>query len=268
MTADALLSKHQGLPILCLPTTNKDHEHQQQNKSLSKSTGGRLKEIAFTTYDDAVHENGQTVMTRLSSSSLPRLVTGLYQCQGVHLRPLPAAQQDLKGNARSVVLTFYCDDVEERLEQLIQTNEENNNNNSNDSTTFVQYRFGKIGFTGQGRGQVRVEAHSHNNHNTTNDNKSQTQSINFLPGLDVRWCESTKPTSMFNEAHEAMLASSLNELQSTNVLGGGKHNNNNDDERIGAADCWVEVRNMVKNPKGFLPRKGQRIATAPPSYPE
>ena len=296
MTVDTLLAKHQGLPILNLPpkddneaiTTNSGDRQEQKQQSQPpnhKSGGGRLKEIAFTTYDDAVYDNGQTVLTRLSSSSLPRLVTGLYQWSnntatssnsnskgGVHLRPLPAAQQDLKGNARSVVLTFDCDDVEEQLEQLIQTNENNNNNDNN--STFTQYRFGKIGFTGQGRGQVRVEAHSHDTKDNNENNKSQSQSINYLPGLDVRWCESTKPTSMFNEAHEAMLASSLAELQSTNVFGSKRDHNANanandtDDERIGAADCWVEVRNMVKNPKGFLPRKGQRIATAPPSYPE
>eukprot|EP00980_Cylindrotheca_fusiformis_P018943 scaffold6331_cov195-Cylindrotheca_fusiformis.AAC.7 len=80
-----------------------------------------------------------------------------------------------------------------------------------------------------------------------------------LLGLDIRLCSSADVTSAFCEAQDSLLAGSLNELQSTNtLLAAGEEGK--DDERIGEADCWVEVRANLKSPSGYLTRSvGSRV---------
>jgi hypothetical protein len=86
-------------------------------------------------------------------------------------------------------------------------------------------------------------------------------------GLDVRYCPRTATSSTFSEAQESLLAGSLDELQSTNILVSGAENVKSDD-RIGNGDCWVEVRASLKRPSNFLQRtksstRRQKVAKIP-----
>ena len=89
------------------------------------------------------------------------------------------------------------------------------------------------------------------------------QWMQYKYGLDVRLCPSTIRESMFCEAQESMLAGSLEELQSTRVL--GSKSQHDDDPRTNNMDCWVEVRANLKRPSGyFQPSKTTpRFAKAP-----
>ena len=275
ITADALLKRHRGLPVLDLEFARELDPDTSATTTSTDNGTTRLKEIAFTISDDAVYEDGSTLPSRLSQSHLARPVTGVYEwpnpaseTRGLLLRPLPAAQRDLKGSFRSVVLTFHCDTVddiilEEQQARLLTASTDTTTNTTNNNAK-TRHSLSKIGFTGQRRGQLRVHA----THNSNNHSKS-TPLLDSLPGLDIRWCDSTQPTSMFHEASESLLASSLQELQSPNVLKGtGPREPGLDDIKHGASDCWMEVRTMVKNPRGLVRGKGPKIATAPPSYPE
>jgi len=306
MTADSLLKNNQGLPVLDVDehynvsgnnnttyiatqnnTNNDDGGGNNNNIRSSDNSSGRLKEVAFTFYDDAIYPDGTDLMTKLSLlPNLSRPVTGVYEwpnnnsngnnnnnqqqnasSTGVCLRPLPTAHRDFQASSRSIVLSFHCDSVEEQQQQL--------ENNSDDTKENIHWS--KIGFTGlhQKRGQLRLHAVSNNNNNNI---------IDYLPGLDIRWCEALQPSSMFNEAQEALLASSLMELQSPNVLlkqkkEGGTATITSTPGKQDNSDCWVEVRTMMQNPRGFWGNSGRRgrsssssggprVATAPPSYPE
>ena len=85
--------------------------------------------------------------------------------------------------------------------------------------------------------------------------------------VDIRLCPATKPSSMFAEAQESLLASSLSELQSKHVL---THHSAKDtaaadreaDPKTNNMDCWVEFRANIRNPKGFLPRQSASPRTA------
>ncbi|CAB9520204.1 expressed unknown protein [Seminavis robusta] len=258
ITSEALLSRHQGLPILELDS----HSSGSPSASASTSTtdSNYLKEVAFTMYDDATYEDGSSVLDKLAN--LHRPVTGVYQfpthSQALCMRPLPAAKQDLRGPP--LVLTFHCQDVQEQIVHVQNSHNDNHNNSFN-----VQWA--KIGFRGHmSGGQLRFLATSKENSH-----------FPLLSGLDIRWCDATNQSSVFHEAQEALLASSLPELQSTNVLKGtGKQQAGAEDQRIGSSDCWVEVRTMVQNPRGFMANANNtgsgsgkpKVATAPPSYPE
>ncbi|KAL9181369.1 hypothetical protein ACHAXT_010174 [Thalassiosira profunda] len=82
-------------------------------------------------------------------------------------------------------------------------------------------------------------------------------------------------SSSFDEAQDSLLAGSLAELQSTHVVSEGKRGGTDTvagDPKIGHADCWIETRQTVKRPSGFVSslfrRKpsGNRIAK-PPDIP-
>ena len=53
------------------------------------------------------------------------------------------------------------------------------------------------------------------------------------------------------------MAGSLGELQSTNALLSGAEPGS-DDDKLGNADCWVEVRANMKKPSGYLRRAGSK----------
>lgn len=82
---------------------------------------------------------------------------------------------------------------------------------------------------------------------------------NDMRGIDVRFCSSYKPSSMFCEAQESLLASSLDELQSTNVL----KSTGKVDPRTLQTDCWVEFRANISRPMGYLKKTQPKIAKAP-----
>eukprot|EP00536_Pseudo-nitzschia_multiseries_P017450 jgi/Psemu1/321182/estExt_fgenesh1_pm.C_15560003 len=86
------------------------------------------------------------------------------------------------------------------------------------------------------------------------------------PGVDVRYCPRTEVSSAFSEAQDSLLAGSLEELQSTNVLASTREGES--DVRIGNGDCWVEVRANLRRPSKLLRRSKssqgkQRIAKIP-----
>jgi hypothetical protein len=262
LTAPMVLNQQYGLPVLELPsssdtgTTNDSASAASVPQSTSSSSSSpRWKEIAFTMDDEAQYTDGSTVLSKLSDSGLTRPVTGLYEwptsnsssTKGLYVRPIPTAQVDFKGQFQSVVLTFQTPSVHDVLEQH-RTSSTNNNN--------WQLQWHKIGFTGHRNGQLRLQA-------TCTQN---TTLQNILPGLDVRFCDTDQPSSVFNEAGEALLASSVDELQSPNVLK-SKADPGIVDDKMGSADCWIEVRTMARNP-GLYNKRPHKIATAPPSYPE
>ena len=221
-----------------------------QNQSKSGIRG--IRELVIPIFDSS------GIQSQLSSCSvLTRPKIGLYQWpagnnennNGLVIRPLPSAAEDRELSPPSLV--FQCDNLEEYCADII------GKSNGNGETRTV---IAKVGFSGCGRGGQFMMRN------------------NLLNGLDIRLCEATELSSSFAEAQEALLAASLDELQSVNVMneGGddGKHKNGRSqqeggsDAMNGLGDCWVEFRANVKNPGGFFGRKGgiaggERRAKAP-----
>lgn len=228
LTTYDLLGIGGGLPLLRAI----DSTLASDNTSASSDRG--LKEVALPHFDDAVYDDGRSLLSTLSESSLHRPAVGLYQFKqrGLALRPLPAATEDRVLPAPSFV--FRCSDLEEPLEGGAST--------------------GKIGFSGTSRrGQLMV-AHPD------------------LPGLDLRLTDLMEYSSNFAEAQEALMAGSLQELQNENVLlegGEGRQSNAKSDFMDGVGDCWAEFRANIKQPSGFIKRnpsesvKVAKIAKAP-----
>jgi hypothetical protein len=186
---------------------------------------GELKEVAIPAYDDATYPNGTTFLSNFSQSPLVRPVVGLYQFpSGMCLRPLPAAKEDRQLSPPSLI--FHTDTLKGLSEE----------------ESIVS---GKIGYSGNGRGQIMVRHRD-------------------LQGLDVRFCENPKYSSMFSEAQESLLAGSLSELQSKHVLGGMK---GQADPKINRADCWAEFRANLSRPAGFVPGSRQPRIAKPPDIP-
>jgi len=213
------------LPFLALPVKEKD---APQPESRNPLTG--LKEIAVPAYDFAAYPDGSNLLTRLSSSDLPRPKTGLYEWASTRIRPLPTGSEDQPLPPPSLI--FHCNSLEDVSVQ------------EHGAVT------SKIGFGGLGSGQLIV---LHKD----------------LPGLDLRFCSCTEAASSFAEAQESLLAASLADLQSANILLTGDEKAKAD-ERVGQGDCWVEFRANLKKPVGFWRRYGigkskstHRIAKAP-----
>jgi hypothetical protein len=213
------------LPFLAFPEKDK---FAPQLESSNPSTG--LKEIAVPAFDFAVYPDGSSLLTRLSSSGLPRPKTGLYEWTSTCIRPLPSGSEDQRLPPPSLI--FHCDSLEDVSVE------------EHGAVT------SKIGFGGLGNGQLIV-FHK------------------YLLGLDLRYCASTEASSSFAEAQESLLAASLADLQSTNtLLAGGEEAKA--DERVGHGDCWMEFRANIKEPAGFWRRyvmakskSKNRIAKAP-----
>lgn len=193
-----------------------------------------LKEVAVPFFDFAEYTNGTSFLSQFSKAR--RLQVGLYQWgdSGTRIRPLPAASEDRRLPPPSLI--FHCNDFTQIAAD----------------TTGA--RIAKIGYGGNRVGQLMLE---HDD----------------LLGLDIRFCSSISASSAFSEAQDSLLAGSLDELQSTNTLlaGGEKVK---DDDRIGEADCWVEVRANLKSPSGFLKRavrsepSNQRRLASPVNTPD
>lgn len=198
----------------------------------SKKQG--LKEIAIPHSDDAVYPDGRTFLSTLSESSLHRPVVGLYQFKkGLAVRPLPTGTDDHFIPTPSFV--FKCENMKESISIM----------RSKGVVT------AKIGFSGTSqRGQIMVHHPD-------------------IPGLDLRLTDSIVHSSSFSESQEALLAGSLDGLQSENVLleGGAEGREKaKSDPMTGVGDCWVEFRATMKQPSGFFKNgsKGRlRTAKAP-----
>jgi hypothetical protein len=215
--------QHKRLPLL-------DWENEvvacETSAPSSGWNAGELKEIVIPAYWGDSYADQRTLFTSLEDSRhLTRPVTGLYQLpkSRVCIRPLPMAKEDR--NVPSPSLIFHSEDLE-NAGML----------NKDDATTKAV----KIGYTGRAaRGQLILLG-------TTSEST----------GVDIRLCSAKKPSSMFAEAQESLLASSLSELQSTRVL---THRETaatgESDPNINKMDCWVEFRANMRNPKGFLPHQ-------------
>jgi hypothetical protein len=186
-----------------------------------------LKEVVVPFFDFAEYADGSRFFSHFAKARRP--VVGVYQWGdcATRIRPLPTASEDIRLPPPSLV--FHCNDLE-KIEP----------ENSGARTA-------KIGYTGNKMGQLMLQHED-------------------LLGLDIRFCSSTKVSSAFSEAQDSLLAGSLNELQSTNTLSVDGEKVKYDD-RIGQADCWVEVRANLKSPSGFFKRPAgsvpskQRVAS-------
>eukprot|EP00568_Trieres_chinensis_P000660 CAMPEP_0183297022 /NCGR_PEP_ID=MMETSP0160_2-20130417/4406_1 /TAXON_ID=2839 ORGANISM="Odontella Sinensis, Strain Grunow 1884" /NCGR_SAMPLE_ID=MMETSP0160_2 /ASSEMBLY_ACC=CAM_ASM_000250 /LENGTH=396 /DNA_ID=CAMNT_0025458747 /DNA_START=172 /DNA_END=1362 /DNA_ORIENTATION=- len=228
-----------SLPLLELPCRSGEKVKLRQCDTESRSHGSslsfRLREVVLPYFDDENSHSGSSVASAFFRSSLSRPMVGLFQWpksnnSGIVFRPLPAAREDLTLTSPSLV--FQCpslDSAKSRIENC-------------GATT------AKVGFRGDGKcGQLLVKHH-------------------LLSGLDFRLCEATSLSTTFAEAQESLLAGSLADLQSSNVLaeGGNQRHSGEDfarsDVMNGLGDCWVEFRANVRKPSGFF-RKAKVFET-------
>jgi hypothetical protein len=225
-TKTKLPNSHERLPILDIQDTliQNDSIGVVSNVDLPEAPSaphwdiGDLKEIVVPTYwSDTYSHNNATLLSTLSNTcQLRRPVTGLYQLSPFSklcIRPLPMAQEDRR--VLTPTLVFHCDD--HGMDQLQSL-----------STDVV-----KIGYTGQNRnGQLMIP-------NILSNSNS----------LNVRLCSTPNRSSMFAEAQDSLLASSIHELQSQDVLASSPV----PDPRTNQTDCWVEFRATLRRPLGFVP---------------
>ncbi|KAL7435415.1 hypothetical protein ACHAXH_006388 [Discostella pseudostelligera] len=257
-------------PILDLtplfPSNAKDalvHSIDDEHRCNHTDCIGKLREIVLPFFPEV-----SSLQTTLSQSSLSRPLPGLYQFQigseygketvnrttnkpntpGLIVRPLPAAQEDLRLSPPSLV--FQC-------KSLVNVQ------------TLVEEKLGgrtsKIGWRGNGQLGSLIVSHP------------------SITGLDVRICESTGDewvlSSSFDESQDSLLAGSLAELQSVHVVSDGKHNDIEKASTVGDkhtanGDCWIEFRSNVKHPTGFLKHfahstspKSPHLVAKPPDLP-
>jgi hypothetical protein len=225
-----------GLPLLLIPDrfSNGDRVPIRELKvKMDSISSPYLKEIVVPHFDHATYIDGSTLVSKLSLAITSRPAVGVFEWPNstTCIRPLPTAAEDQRLPSPSLI--FHCESPE-------------------DAVRIKEYGFreARIGYGGLGPGHGQVMLLHED-----------------LMGLDIRYCPRTTISSTFSEAQESLLAGSLDELQSTNILvsGGEKAKS---DERIGNSDCWVEVRASLKRPSKFwhgsrkFSRK-QKVAKAP-----
>lgn len=236
-----------GLPYMCLPSAN-----YNSSDCNSRCAGGdikastfRLREVVLPYFDDAMYEDGSSLMSRLGDSALSRPLVGLYQWpqNGIAFRPLPAAKEDLTLPPPSLV--FGCESLDNAQQAI------------DDSGAISA----KVGFSGNGRKGQLIVRHD------------------LLTGLDFRMCEAGSSfSSIFAEAEESLLAGSLDDLQNANVMaegGAGIYASSNSvqgksDAMNGLGDCWIEFRANMRNPSGFWQKRNQESSkriVKPPHIP-
>jgi hypothetical protein len=176
---------------------------------------------------------------------LPSPVTGVNVTPtGLRIRPLPPAALDRRPTASTLI--FH------------RSTSSSSNESSYDDHDDDRF-FRRIGYTGRhGHGGQLLFQHSDN--------------------LGLRLCrvQQQPPRSMFAEAQDSLLASSLADLQSNRVLITTKKNDNNmsagdnddddDDPRRNRSDCWVEVRAQMATPATYW--KKQSWPAVSPKNPQ
>ena len=229
-------------------------EDSNIQKKLSKGEvmenpkGCRLKEVVipfFTSSTDPMIQSiggrfSLSALKRPQSSSPGRSIVGVYEWPTVGcgikpllFRPIPAARNDMSLPYPSLI--FHCDSLEEQASNF-------------DNVA-------KVGFSGG------IQSHR---------TRASSQIIvqhRDLQGLDLRFCDSETIPLGFAEAQDALFASSLAELQNTNVMAEGSKGHEKSDPMTNVGDCWVEFRAHMKHPGGFLGTKRRsspmRVAKAP-----
>mmetsp|Transcript_8964 Transcript_8964/g.18791 ORF Transcript_8964/g.18791 Transcript_8964/m.18791 type:complete len:410 (-) Transcript_8964:132-1361(-) len=231
-----------GLPLLSIPDrSNNGNDEDGSPPTESKGeqdSSSFLKEIVVPHFDYAVYKDGSTLMSKLALATTNRPAIGVYEWPNstTCIRPLPTAAEDKRLPSPSLI--FHC----ESPEDAIRIREHG-------------FREARIGYGGLGPGHGQVML-LHKD----------------LVGLDIRYCPRSAVSSAFSEAQESLLAGSLEELQSTNILVSGTESAKID-ERIGNGDCWVEVRANLKRPSNYWQRsksssRPQKIAKIPDLPPE
>jgi len=226
-----------GLPLISIPDGFNNGDKSvpaRQSKDETDSTSSPfLKEIVVPYFDHAAYADGSTLISKLSLATTKRPAVGVFEWPNstTCIRPLPTAAEDRRLPSPSLI--FHCDSPENAID-----------------IKKYGFREARIGYGGLGPGHGQVML-LHKD----------------LMGLDVRYCPRTTTSSTFSEAQESLLAGSLDELQSTNILVSGAENVKSDD-RIGNGDCWVEVRASLKRPSNFLQRaksstRRQKVAKVP-----
>ena len=212
-------------PLLDLDTSS----CKQEQSSSDQKVG--LKELVVPFFSEF-----STIQSNLAKSTLSRPLSGLYKHEqsGVVIRPLPAADEDLRLPPPSLIFNGSIQEKKVVVEQDLGG------------------KTAKIGWRGNShRGSLIVKHPS-------------------ITGLDVRICEDWVLCRSFDEAEDAVLAGSLNDLQSSSVMSEGKNSNKDAaiDPKTNNADCWIEARSNMKRPAGFLKRNSRyhRIAK-PPQLP-
>ena len=224
--------RNPGLPILDLGESPTEHSDRNNSNNIDDATWNRtgaLKEIVIPSYPTDTYPDGRSLFTALQQTTqIHRPMPGLYQLPHglVCIRPLPSAKEDRRLPPPSLI--FHTKSLKD-------------NYNDEETASF------RIGFTGlTGRGQIMLRC-KHENW-----------------GLDVRMCPATKPSRMFSEAQESLLASSLKELQSAHVLShrtgpcktkDKTAKSREEDPNTNNTDCWVEFRANMKHPTGYIRRE-------------
>lgn len=202
-------------------------------------TIGDLKEIVIP-FDFSSNTSSTTWMDTLSSTSRHssyRSVTGLYQLpySNIYIRPIPMAKED-RQYGLSPTLIFHSDT--EHMDDVL---EQNRTIQNEVNTTQIM----KIGYTGRkSHGQLMISDRS------------------TFGGMHVRLCSQEKPTSMYAEAQDSLLASSLGELQSQRVLQTKTDHSSSTDPRTNSTDCWVEFRANLRHPLGFISTSSSLLSNA------
>ena len=206
-----------GLPLIQLPLVDSLESNNGGVDSNVTDASAGLKEIVVPYFDYAMYKDGSSLLSKIADASLERPVVGVYRWKHsmTLLRPLPTAGEDTRLPPPSLI--FDCQNLTDIL-----------------AKGQTGLKVAKIGYSGNRIGQLML----------LHDD---------IQGIDVRLCSENKVSSAFFEAQEALLAASVEELQSANtLLGDGQEGN--DDKRIGHGDCWVEVRANLKQPSGFFQR--------------
>jgi len=208
----------EGLPLLDLPSKDGNHNavplwQADESAEMRARKSFRLREVVLPYFDDASYEDGSSLLSRFRHSALSRPLVGMYQWpqNSVAFRPLPAAKEDMALPPPSLV--FQCESLDDAQKAI------------DDSGA----KSAKVGFTGHDRKGQLIVRHE------------------LLLGIDVRICEASNFSSTFAEAQESLLAGSLDDLQSENVMAeGGKgmaadktDSFGRSDSMNGLGDCWI-----------------------------
>jgi hypothetical protein len=222
------------------------------------TSNGAWKEIAIPSFNSSL-------LGQLRGLSWTSPVIGVYCCSTspLGIRPLPLALEDRRIPPPSLV--FHQSEPAQDVADV-------SSHEQPPTRT-------PIGCTGQlGQGQLLLQ-HP------------------MWSGLDIRFSSLSRHPLMFAEAQESLLAGSLDELQSPDVLCHGKDvgrqpsaragvvtvrksiqdrenastslslDNLNENETDAGKDCWVEFRANLRHPTGFFEKRATKSTAKVPDIP-